>query len=82
MVNDITTTERLILVAGATGYVGGLLVPKLMKKGYRVRCLVRDTAGLKGKGWNGIEVMIGDVLDYSSLVSALQNIDTAYYLVH
>ena len=53
MMNDTSTTERLILVTGATGYVGGRLVPELLEKGYRVRCLVRDAARLKGKGWKG-----------------------------
>src|SRR5690242_10451174 len=82
MMNDTSATGRLILVAGATGYVGGRLVPRLLEKGYRVRCMVRDAARIKGRGWRGIEVMTGDVLEYSSMVPALRGVDTAYYLVH
>jgi len=77
-----TTSRPLILVTGATGYVGGRLVPRLLEKGYRVRCMVRNAVHIKGKGWKGIEVMTGDVLEYSSLLPALQGVDTAYYLVH
>ena len=45
--------SRLILVTGATGYVGGRLVPRLLEAGYRVRCLVRDPARLQGRPWLG-----------------------------
>ena len=82
MIEDSGTMKRTILVTGATGYVGGRLVPRLLEKGYRVRCLVRDVARLERKGWKGIEVVTGDILEYSSLVPALQGVDTAYYLVH
>ena len=82
MMNDSTTTRRTILVTGATGYVGGRLVPRLLEKGYHVRCLVREASRLEGRGWKGVEVVTGDVLEYSSLVPALQGVDTAYYLVH
>ena len=71
-----------ILVAGATGYVGGRLIPRLLEKGYRVRCLVRDAARIEGRGWKQVEVVTGDVLDYQTLAPALQGVDTAYYLVH
>ncbi len=73
---------RTILVTGATGYVGGRLVPRLLEQGYRVRCLVRDAARIEGRGWKQVEVATGDVLDYKTLPPALQGIDTAYYLVH
>ena len=78
--DDLAT--RTILVTGATGYVGGRLIPRLLEKGYRVRCLVRDAARIEGRGWKQIEVFTGDVLHYETLVPALQGVDTAYYLVH
>lgn len=80
--DDLSRATRTILVTGATGYVGGRLVPRLLEKGYRVRCLVRDVARFDRRGWKGVEVVMGDVLDYSSLLPALRGVDTAYYLVH
>jgi uncharacterized protein YbjT (DUF2867 family) len=73
----------LILVSGATGYVGGRLVPRLLEAGYRVRCLVRDVERLKGHPWlSQVEVVQGDALDHASLVAALQGVSNAYYLIH
>ena len=43
--------SKVILVTGATGYVGGRLVPRLLEAGHRVRCLVRDSARLQGRTW-------------------------------
>ncbi len=77
-----TRKVRTILVTGATGYVGGQLVPRLLERGYQVRCLARDAARIQGRGWKRVEVAIGDVLDYRTLVPALEGVDTAYYLVH
>jgi len=71
----------MILVTGATGYVGGRLVPRLLEDGHKVRCLARDASRLKNR-WNGAEIFQGDVLDESSLIAALKGIDTAYYLIH
>ena len=52
--------NELILVTGATGYVGGRLVPKLLDAGYRVRCLVRDPARLEGRTWQRrVEIVRG-----------------------
>ena len=82
MMNDLSRVARTILVTGATGYVGGQLVPRLLEKGYRVRCLVREGARIESRGWKGVEVMTGDVFEYATLVPALQGVDTAYYLVH
>lgn len=73
----------LVLVTGATGYIGGRLVPRLLEAGYRVRCLVRDPARLQGRSWlPRVEVAQGDVFDRSSLVAAMTGVGSAYYLVH
>jgi uncharacterized protein YbjT (DUF2867 family) len=75
--------KELILVTGATGYVGGRLVPKLLERGYCVRCLVRDSRRLGDRPWRRrVEVQDGDALDYDSLVAAMQGVDAAYYLIH
>jgi uncharacterized protein YbjT (DUF2867 family) len=73
----------LILVTGATGYIGGRLVPHLLNAGYRVRCFVRDSKRLYGFPWfEKVEVAEGDVLDRDSLWHSLQGIAYAYYLIH
>ena len=75
--------NRLILVTGATGYIGGRLVQPLLEAGYRVRVLVRDSARLQGRPWLGqVEVVQGDVLDPASLAPAMQGVAAAYYMVH
>src|SRR4051794_16952232 len=72
-----------VLLAGATGYVGGRLVPRLLAAGYRVRVLVRDPDRLQGREWlPEVEVARGDVFDPASLTVALAGMDIAYYLVH
>ncbi len=72
-----------VLVTGATGYVGGRLVPHLLDAGYRVRVLVRDPNRLQGRPWlPQVEVAQGDVLRPESLEAALKGIGAAYYLVH
>ena len=74
---------KLILVTGATGYVGGRLVPRLLEAGYRVRCLVRDPKRLEGFPWHKqVEVIGGDALVINSLDEAMQDVSTAYYLIH
>jgi uncharacterized protein YbjT (DUF2867 family) len=75
--------DKLILVTGATGYVGGRLVPRLLDAGYRVRCLVRDPARLQGRRWLArVEVARGDALDPESLCTAMKDVSAAYYLIH
>lgn len=73
----------LILVTGATGYIGGRLVPRLLSDGYRVRCLVRDSSRLEGRSWQGkIEIVAADVLKPDSLAAAMNGVRVAYYLIH
>ncbi len=75
--------SQFVLVTGATGYVGGRLVPHLLEHGYRVRVLVRDAERLQGRPWlDQVEVVQGDVLKPATLAPALTGIDTAYYLIH
>ena len=72
-----------ILVTGATGYIGGRLVPRLVASGRRVRVLVRSRSRVAARAWQSqVEVAVGDVLDAQALSKALAGIDTAYYLVH
>lgn len=74
---------KLILVTGATGYVGGRLVPRLLDAGYRVRCLVRDRNRLQGRPWlNRVEVVDGDALIPGALDEAMKDVSVAYYLIH
>ncbi|MEU9122290.1 SDR family oxidoreductase [Streptomyces sp. NPDC048506] len=71
------------LVTGATGYIGGRLVPELLAEGHRVRCLARSPAALRDHPWAGdAEVVQGDVADAGAVRAALRGVDVAYYLVH
>ncbi len=71
-----------ILVTGATGYIGGRLVPRLLERNYSVRCLARNPENLRGRGWEGVEFVKGDALHQETLPLALAEIDVAYYLIH
>jgi uncharacterized protein YbjT (DUF2867 family) len=71
-----------ILVTGATGYIGGRLVPELLARGYRVRVMVRAACEECRERWPGAEVVIADALDADSLRKALEGIHAAYYLIH
>jgi len=74
---------QTVLVSGATGYVGGRLVPKLLEAGYRVRCFVRDASRLRAQPWgDAVEVAVGDALEASTVGPALEGVDAAYYLIH
>ncbi|MBI5085679.1 MAG: SDR family oxidoreductase [Acidobacteria bacterium] len=74
--------KPLILVTGATGYVGGELLKALLAGGHRVRCLARRPEVLRARGTAGAEVVSGDVLDAASVRAAMAGVDAAYYLVH
>ncbi|GAA1263199.1 SDR family oxidoreductase [Kitasatospora nipponensis] len=71
------------LVTGATGYLGGRLVPELLAADHPVRCLVRDPGRLRDHPWRGrVEAATGDVTRPGTLAGAFDGIETAYYLVH
>jgi uncharacterized protein YbjT (DUF2867 family) len=71
------------LVTGATGYIGGRLVPRLLDEGHRVRALARNPDKLAQVPWRQqAEVAWGDLGDLDSLIAAFDGIDVVYYLVH
>lgn len=72
----------LVLLTGATGYVGARLLAALETAGQRVRCMARRPDYLQGRVGAGTEVVPGDVLDPQSLPAALAGVHTAYYMVH
>ena len=72
----------LILLTGATGYIGGRLLQSLEHRGDRMRCLARHPEFLRPKVAPSTEVVAGDVLDRNSLEPAMQAVSVAYYLVH
>lgn len=77
------TPMPLVLVTGATGYVGGRLIPRLRDAGFRVRCLVRDASRLQGRVWReDVELIEGDVLRPDTLTAAMHGVSVAYYLIH
>lgn len=72
-----------VAVIGATGYVGGRLVPELLDAGHEVRCLARTPARLDSVEWRSeVEVMTADVLDRDTLDGVFDGIEAVYYLVH
>ncbi|MFJ9008231.1 SDR family oxidoreductase [Streptomyces canus] len=83
MEHDDTREGLRCLVTGATGYIGGRLVPELLSAGHRVRCLARSPDRLRDHPWaDRAEVVAGDVTDAASVARALAGVDVAYYLVH
>ena len=74
-----------ILVTGATGYVGGRLVPRLLEGGYAVRCVVRSPDKLRDRPWHAharLEIVRGDLSSASELTEQLRGCQAAYYLIH
>jgi len=78
-VPEVATT---VLLTGATGYVGGRLLPLLESRGVRVRCLARRPGRLTQRLGPSTEVVAGDVHDPNAVSAALEGVDVAYYLVH
>ena len=76
---------RLVLVTGATGYVGGRLVPQLLEAGYRVRCLARSAPKLAAREWADdprVEIVEADLADTDAVEVSMRGCQAAYYLVH
>jgi uncharacterized protein YbjT (DUF2867 family) len=81
-VSPLRNDSRLILLTGATGYVGGRLLHALEAAGYHVRCLSRHPEALSQRVAQTTEVVKGDVLDAASLVPSMVGVHAVYYLVH
>jgi uncharacterized protein YbjT (DUF2867 family) len=71
------------LVTGASGYIGGRLVPELLGAGHAVRCMARDPGKLSDRPWSDeVEIATADAIDESAVRRALAGVDVAYYLIH
>ncbi len=74
--------DGIVCLTGATGYIGGRLLPLLENRGVGVRCLTRRPESLEGQVSDATQLVQADVLDRESLTAALKGVDIAYYLVH
>ena len=80
-----SSNPQRVAIAGATGYIGGRLAPRLLDSGYSIRCLVRSPAKLQGREWaedSRVEVRQADLADAESLARNLEGCQSAFYLVH
>lgn len=74
-----------VFVTGATGYIGGRLAPRLVERGFRVRCLARSAAKVRARPWAAhprVEIVEGDASDEEGLTASMKGCIAAYYLVH
>jgi uncharacterized protein YbjT (DUF2867 family) len=74
--------HQRVLLTGATGYVGGHLLPLLEAEGVQVRCMARNAGAIRPRVASRTEVVEADLLEKASLPDALAGVHTAYYLVH
>jgi uncharacterized protein YbjT (DUF2867 family) len=73
----------LCLVTGATGYIGGRLVPQLLEAGFAVRVMSRSGSKLRDVPWaRDVEIVEGDARDPDDVAKAMAGVDVAYYLIH
>jgi uncharacterized protein YbjT (DUF2867 family) len=83
VISPASDGSKLVLVTGVTGYIGGRLVPELLKAGYRVRAMARNPRRLEGRDWyDDVEVVEADAGDQHQVEAALEGVDVAYYLIH
>ena len=76
-------SEPLYLVTGASGYIGGRLIPLLLDTGARVRILARHPDALRQREWfDAVEIVSGDAMDPADMAEAMVGVDVAYYLMH
>lgn len=75
-------SRRLVLLTGASGYIGGRLLAVLEEGGRKIRCVARHPGYLRSRVGPGTEVVSGDLLEADSLEKVLDGVHTAYYLVH
>lgn len=84
--HDLPTQPRpevgIVLVTGATGYIGGRLVAELQERGYRVRIMVRGSSPVHEERWPDAEIFEADALNVGDLRKALTDVSVAYYLIH
>ena len=83
--NNLEVSGTSVFVTGATGYVGGRLVPSLLRTGYRVRCLAREPRKLEARPWRNdpnVDVVTGDLTNVDELTEQLRGCYVAYFLVH
>ena len=72
-----------VVVTGATGYVGGRLVPRLLERGFEVRCMTRDPNRLRLDPWRQhVELVAADATNREAVLAAVQGCDAAFYLIH
>ena len=80
---DPQPSRKTVLVTGATGYIGGRLVPRLLEAGHRVKVLVRSPQKIADVPWHGDVDIIQDSLDnQDTAAKAMEGVDVLYYLVH
>jgi uncharacterized protein YbjT (DUF2867 family) len=79
---DAPAQRGVVLLTGATGYIGGRLLQRLEGLDRSVRCLTRRPEVLAARGCARAQIVAGDLLDPESLVAAMDGVQDAYYLVH